>query len=53
MAEISRSALFGRLNETGFKALESAHAYCRLRENASLKALSLTAAASKRNWIAH
>lgn len=33
MAEISRSALFGRLNETGFKALESAHAYCRLREN--------------------
>jgi len=33
MAEISRSALFGRLNEASFKALESAHAYCRLREN--------------------
>jgi len=33
MAEISRSALFGRLNATSFKALESAHAYCRLREN--------------------
>jgi len=33
MAEISRSVLFGRLNALAFKALESAHAYCRLREN--------------------
>jgi len=33
MAEIARSVLFGRLNALAFKALESAHAYCRLREN--------------------
>ncbi len=33
MAEITRSALFGRLSEAGYKGLESAHAYCRVREN--------------------
>jgi len=33
MAEITRSALFGRLSETGYKGLESAHSYCRVREN--------------------
>lgn len=33
MAEISRSALFGRLSGIAYKALESAHAYCRIREN--------------------
>lgn len=33
MAEISRSALFGRLNPLCFRSLESAHAFSRLREN--------------------
>lgn len=33
MAEISRSALFKRLSPHAFRALESAHAFCRLREN--------------------
>ena len=33
MAEIARSVLFGRLNDTAFKALQSAHAFTRLREN--------------------
>ena len=33
MAEISRSSLFKRLSTQGFNALESAHAFARLREN--------------------
>lgn len=33
MAKISRSNLFGRLSTHAYKALESAHAFARLREN--------------------
>jgi len=33
MAKISRSNLFGRLSTQAYKALESAHAFARLREN--------------------
>ena len=33
MAEISRATLFRKLSPQAFKALESAHAFCRLREN--------------------
>jgi type VI secretion system protein VasG len=33
MAEIKRAALFGKLNKLGFRALESANMFCRLRGN--------------------
>jgi type VI secretion system protein VasG len=33
MTEISRSALFGRLNPTSLKAIESATAFCKMRGN--------------------
>ncbi|MFX1767505.1 type VI secretion system ATPase TssH [Paraburkholderia sp. A1RI-2L] len=33
MAEIKRAALFGKLNQPGFRALESANMFCRLRGN--------------------
>ena len=33
MAEISRQALFGRLNATGLKAIESATGFCKMRGN--------------------
>ncbi|WP_296653554.1 type VI secretion system ATPase TssH [Paraburkholderia sp.] len=33
MAEIKRAALFGKLNKLGFRALESANTFCRLRGN--------------------
>ncbi|MFD1554122.1 type VI secretion system ATPase TssH [Paraburkholderia silviterrae] len=33
MAEIKRAALFGKLNQLGFRALESANMFCRLRGN--------------------
>ncbi len=33
MTEISRSALFGRLNPTGLKAIETATSFCKMRGN--------------------
>src|SRR5215218_1820498 len=33
MSEISRSALFGKLNSVAFKAIESATVFCKLRGN--------------------
>jgi len=33
MAEISRVALFGKLNSLGYKAIESATVFCKLRGN--------------------
>src|SRR3990172_2931169 len=33
MSEISRSALFGKLNSIGYKSLESATVFCKLRGN--------------------
>ncbi|MEJ2462510.1 MAG: type VI secretion system ATPase TssH [Candidatus Thiodiazotropha sp.] len=33
MSEISRSALFGKLNSLGYKAMESATVFCKLRGN--------------------
>ena len=33
MSEISRSALFGRLNPTGLKAVETATGFCKMRGN--------------------
>src|SRR6202008_3182097 len=33
MSEISRVALFGKLNSTGYKAIESATVYCKMRGN--------------------
>ncbi|MEJ2590105.1 MAG: type VI secretion system ATPase TssH, partial [Candidatus Thiodiazotropha sp.] len=33
MSEISRSALFGKLNHLGYKAMESATVFCKLRGN--------------------
>ena len=33
MTEISRSALFGRLNPTALKAIETATAFCKMRGN--------------------
>ena len=33
MTEISRSALFGRLNPTALKAIESATGFCKMRGN--------------------
>src|SRR3954469_10267435 len=34
MSDISRSALFGKLNAVGYKALEGATVFCKLRGNA-------------------
>ena len=33
MTEISRSALFGRLNQTALKAIETATGFCKMRGN--------------------
>src|SRR5687768_6910658 len=33
MAEISRATLFGKLNELGYKAIESATLFCKMRGN--------------------
>jgi type VI secretion system protein VasG len=33
MSEISRSALFGKLNSVAYKAIESATVFCKLRGN--------------------
>lgn len=33
MTEMSRRALFGKLNKIGYKAIESATVFCRLRGN--------------------
>ena len=33
MSEISRVALFGKLNTTGYKAIESATVFCKMRGN--------------------
>ena len=33
MAEISRSALFGKLNQVGYKAIEAATVFCKMRGN--------------------
>src|SRR5262245_53536274 len=33
MAEISRAALFGKLNQVGYKALEAATVFCKMRGN--------------------
>jgi type VI secretion system protein VasG len=33
MAEIKRAALFGKLNKLGFRAIESANVFCKLRGN--------------------
>ena len=33
MAEIQRSVLFGKLNQVGYKSLESATAFCKMRGN--------------------
>ncbi|MBP7393732.1 MAG: hypothetical protein KA945_07840, partial [Zoogloea sp.] len=33
MSEISRVALFGKLNSLGYKAIESATVFCKLRGN--------------------
>ena len=33
MSEISRAALFGKLNSLGYKSLESATVFCKLRGN--------------------
>ena len=33
MAEISRTALFGKLNSLGYKSVESATVFCKLRGN--------------------
>src|SRR6187401_1882242 len=33
MTEISRSALFGKLNSVGYKAIEGATVFCKLRGN--------------------
>ena len=33
MAEISRTALFGKLNSLGYKSMESATVFCKLRGN--------------------
>ena len=33
MAGISRAALFGKLNQIGYKAIEAATVYCKMRGN--------------------
>src|SRR5690606_23500251 len=33
MAEISRAALFGKLNPVGYKAIEAATVFCKMRGN--------------------
>ena len=33
MSDINRTALFGKLNNMGYKAVESATTFCKLREN--------------------
>ena len=33
MAEISRVALFGKLNSVGYRAIESATTFCKMRGN--------------------
>ena len=33
MTEISRTALFGKLNSLGYKAIESATVFCKMRGN--------------------
>ena len=33
MAEISRSALFGKLNKVAYKAIEGATVFCKMRGN--------------------
>ena len=33
MSEISRAALFGKLNSLGYKAIEAATVFCKLRGN--------------------
>ncbi len=33
MSEISRAALFGKLNSLGYKAIESATVFCKMRGN--------------------
>ena len=33
MAEISRTALFGKLNQVGYKAIEAATVFCKMRGN--------------------
>jgi len=33
MSEISRAALFGKLNSLGYKSFESATVFCKLRGN--------------------
>src|SRR5688572_25975523 len=33
MAEISRAALFGKLNQVGYKAIEAATVFCKMRGN--------------------
>ena len=36
MTEISRSALFGKLNRLAYQAIDSATAFCKLRGNPSV-----------------
>ena len=33
MADISRAALFGKLNQVGYKAIEAATVFCKMRGN--------------------
>ena len=37
MTEISRSALFGKLNSLSYKAIEGAPVFCKLRGNPSVE----------------
>jgi len=37
MAEISRAALFGKLNQVGYKSIEAATVFCKMRGNPNVE----------------
>ncbi len=37
MAEISRTALFGKLNSVGYKSIEAATVFCKMRGNPNVE----------------
>ena len=37
MAEISRAALFGKLNQVGYKAIEAATVFCKMQGNPNVE----------------
>ena len=55
MSEISRAALFGKLNSLGYKSLESATVFCKLRGNPYVELVhwTMVAPASRRPPSAH